>query len=103
MTFAQAPEPAHDAEFLNRLRLPRVPRSDDATWRPKRTARPTIVPIRDERDAYVERLERSIEELTSRLAELEVTVDEVTDTLEGLQEDLPPARWRIPIQARKAR
>jgi hypothetical protein len=103
VVFAPSPEPVHDADFLDRLRLPLARRTDGSTWEPKRLPRPTVVPIRDERDVRIDGLERTIGELTERLEVLQDLVDHLHHTLDGLQEDLPPARWRIPTFARSAK
>jgi hypothetical protein len=100
MVFAHSQEPVHDTEFLDRLQLPRRRRTDDSAWEPRRPLRPIVVPIRDERDVRVDHLERTIEELTERVEVMQDLVDYLHHTIEGLQDDLPPARWRIPAYAR---
>lgn len=100
MVFVPSQEPVHDAEFLDRLRLPRPRQTEDVTWEPKRPPRAIVVPIRNERDARVDHLDRTVRDLTERLEVMQDLVDYLHDTIDGLQEDLPPARWRIPVYAR---
>jgi hypothetical protein len=100
VVFAPSREPVHDTDFIDRLRLPRPRHTEDLVWEPKRPPRPTVVPIRDERDVRIDQLERTINELTDRLDVMQDLVDFLHDTIDGLQEDVRPARWRIPVYAR---
>lgn len=99
MALADLPAPAHDDDdFEARLRLPVPPRDNDVAWEPRASHGAQLVRIHDTTPDDVTELRNTVAELTARVESLTDLVDELRDTLLGLQEDFPPARWRLPLQ-----